>query len=136
MAWLEHSPDVVFTELEEGAVLLALDRGLYFSLDGVGLEIWRSLPAAGSIDDLVERLGRRYAADGDELAAAAGPFVERLRDEALVREASGEQAATLDESPREDGERRPFRPPQLVQHDEPLHEVAASPFDPQLPLAE
>jgi hypothetical protein len=33
-------------------------------------------------------------------------------------------------------EKKPFIAPELIKHDEPLHEVVMNPFDPQVPLAE
>lgn len=136
MAWLEHSPDVVFTELQDGAVLLAMDRGLYFSLDDVGLEIWKTLPAAASLDEVGAMLARRFVVEPGAATEAAGGFVARLEAETLVRPATGDQPAAPAATPADDAARRPFAEPRLVQHDEPLHEVPASPFDPQLPLAE
>ncbi|MBI4526602.1 MAG: hypothetical protein HY695_22610 [Deltaproteobacteria bacterium] len=32
--------------------------------------------------------------------------------------------------------KKPFVEPELIKHDEPLHDVVINPFDPQLPLAE
>jgi hypothetical protein len=32
--------------------------------------------------------------------------------------------------------RKPFVEPELIKHEEPLHEIVMNPFDPQLPLAE
>ncbi len=32
--------------------------------------------------------------------------------------------------------KKPFVEPEVIKHDEPLHEVVINPFDPQLPLAE
>lgn len=43
-----------------------------------------------------------------------------------------QQSTESDKSPR----KKPFAEPELIKHDEPLHDVVLNPFDPQLPLAE
>jgi hypothetical protein len=138
MRGVERNPEVVATELAEGAVLLNIETGFYYSVNEPGAEIWRRLDAAEGAHDLAERLRERFDVEPDRAAAAATGFVAELEREGLVTR-SGRTGIPSDPAApaaAPAGERRPFAEPELIKHDEPLHEVSMSPFDPQLPLAE
>jgi len=139
MARLVRNPEVVCTELEDGAVLLNLEPRLYYSLNGMGLEIWRLVESAKGEDEFTKQLLNRFEVDEARLRASISTFVDELRREQLLVE----DGTPVDPSSAPGGEvldagqaRRVFVEPELVRHDEPLHEVSTSPFDPQLPLAE
>jgi hypothetical protein len=134
MAWVRNQ-EVVCTELEDGAVLLNLETRLYYSLNDVGLEIWRLVDGAEGGPDIGQRLTGRVEVEPERAKETASRFLEELERERLV--VPGDPAPSP-APPLGDGsaQRRPFAQPVLVKHDEPLHEVATSPFDPQLPLAE
>jgi hypothetical protein len=129
---------VIHTELEEGAVLLHLESGLYYSLDAVGLEIWRQIEGGRRVEDIARAVTERFDVQHDAAEAAVVSFVEQLARERLVIPADGD-LARADAAPAGvpgPVERKPFALPALIKHDEPLHQVALHPFDPQLPLAE
>lgn len=53
--------DVVFCEVEDGAVLLHAGQEVYYGLNAVGAQIWQLLPpASASFDALVDTLAARY----------------------------------------------------------------------------
>jgi hypothetical protein len=140
MAWIARSPEVVSTELEEGGILLNMETRLYYSLNREGLEIWSLLDSAAGPEELGRLLTSSFDVDEERAQAAVSAFLPELERERLV--VASDQVRTEAGSDSETAERhggrtaRPFLEPELVRHDEPLHEVAASPFDPQLPLAE
>jgi hypothetical protein len=133
MAWLAKNPEVVSTELEDGAILLNLETRLYYSLNDAGLEIWRRIGAASSEQELAENLTGLFDADEERVTGVVARFVSELeRERLVVPSAEGEPVSAW---PQASGT-KPLEEPELAKHDEPLHEVPASPFDPQLPLAE
>jgi len=137
VARLAKNPEVVCTELEDGAVLLNMETRFYYSLNDSGLEIWRLLETPGEGDELGRRLTARLEVDDATAAEAASSFLVELERERLVVAADGVQAgAPVSSEAEAGGERRRFSAPELIRHDEPLHEVTTSPFDSQLPLAE
>jgi hypothetical protein len=137
-AFAKH-PEVIYTELEDGAVLLHLDSGFYYSLDRVGLEIWRQVNAGVPIEAIAPALTQRFEVGQETAAAAIDAFVDQLvrerviapHDPAAAAAPAAPTAAAPATSPR-----TPFQAPTIVKHDEPLHQVSTHPFDPQLPLAE
>lgn len=140
MEALSKHPEVVCTELEEGAVLLNLETRSYYSLDRVGLDIWNLIDSADSAAELANRLVQRYDAGDEDPQMLVDAFLERLRSEALIVASEGASEpppsyASMPADPPE-GAKAPLTAPLLSKHDEPLHEVPLHPFDPQLPLAE
>jgi hypothetical protein len=142
MAWLMENPEVVCTELEDGAILLNMESRFYYSLNTVALDIWRIIATAEGPEDLGRFLVARYDVDEEQARASVSRFVEQLERERLVIHPAGagaEQAFMRSAGPdrgTEPTSKQTFAEPELLKHDEPLHEIAMSPFDPQLPLAE
>jgi hypothetical protein len=138
MATVARNPEVIYTELEDGAVLLNMENGYYYSLDAVGAELWR-LVGAASPDEIGRELAQRFDVTEERASVAAARFVDELRREQLVVSGDDDPEAAADIAdgrPTRATEKRPFRDPVLVKHDEPLHQISLHPFDPQLPLAE
>lgn len=159
MTWMAPNPEVIHTELEDGAVLLNMETGYYYSLDVVGRDIWRLLEEGGSAEAVGAALTERYDVDATRATRTASEFLEKLAEEGLVLPAeadgrtgaggsaegsraasvaaTGAPGATEPAGRAEGGDGRPaFREPELLKHDEPLSQMSTHPFDPQLPLAE
>lgn len=138
MARLAKNPEVVATELEEGAVLLNMEDGFYYSLNRSGLDVWRMAETAGSVERLVEVAVETLGAKDDAARAAVATFVGGLESARLLVgvDGGGDPPAEIRAPDAGPGVPATFVPPELVKHDEPLRDVAMSPFDPQLPLAE
>jgi hypothetical protein len=141
MAVFTKHPEVVCTELEDGAVLLNLETRLYYSLDRVGLDIWNLVDSVDSREDLVDRLMQSYEAGDESPHSIVTAFLDLLKSESLlVASESDVQQPPLTRSQQQAGRtekaKTPLTSPMLLKHDEPLHEVPLHPFDPQLPLAE
>jgi len=112
-----------------------METRLYYSLNEVGLEVWNATDGSEGPEQVAKRLTEVFEVDADTARDAVSTFLPELERERLVVESDGEQAAPAP-APESAGGPRPFEVPQLIKHDEPLHEVANKEFDPQLPLAE
>ena len=143
MAKLSWHPEVVHTELEEGAILLHLGTRFYYSLNETGRTIWAMLESSAGPAEVSRRLVERYSVTEDHARAAVSRFLAELEREQLVvtgavdqtpAPASADHARPVSGSPARTVAR--FSEPELTKHAEPLHEVVMNPFDPQLPLAE
>lgn len=54
-------PDVVYCDVEDGAVLLSTTGEVYYGLNRVGARIWTMLaPAHSSVEELCATLSREY----------------------------------------------------------------------------
>ena len=134
---LVKEPEVVDTDLGDGAVLLNLKTKFYYSLNETGLVLWRHLDTAQSEEELCAGLLAEYDLGEDQARDAVASFVETLRKEELLTDASGPpDGHSAPASATQSGSKKPFVEPEVIKHDEPLHEVVTNPFDSQLPLAE
>lgn len=83
-------PDTVLaTELDDEGVLLNLETGEYFGLDGVGLDFWRALSAHGETAAARATLLGQYDVGEDVLARDLDELVARLAERKLVVLADG-----------------------------------------------
>jgi hypothetical protein len=132
------NPEVVCTELEDGAVVLNLETRLYYSLNRTGLDIFRLIGSSADEADVTRAVAERFALDDGGARSAVSSFLADLARERIVvpDDGSGRDSEALAPQLERRDDDRPFAPPELIRHDEPLHEVSTSPFDPQLPLAE
>ncbi len=135
MARLAHNPEVVCTELEEGAVFLNLQTGLYYSLNTPALAVW-NLAGGSDIDELVAAAAGRFDAPAETTAPAIEKLIRELEVEGLLVADEGDAGPNQWDPAPDAGEPLPFSEPQLIRHEEPLHEVNTHPLDAQLPLAE
>ena len=89
-------PSVVHEAIEGEVIIVNLDKGLYFSTDGVGASIWAMIVAGRTADEIL--LWATDALDaGDVVTVDVTEFLDDLSENELIRR------------PR-DARRRRFRP--------------------------
>lgn len=120
--------NVIHETFDDEVVIIHLERGAYYSLEGAGADVWRLILAGASTDEAVEALSRGYRARRDEVATAVAGLIARLREEGLVEPtpAGTVAAAGVELKPT-----RPFEPPVLRKYTDmqdlllvdPIHEV-------------
>ena len=141
MTRVQRHPEVIYTDLVDGAVLLHGETKYFYSLDPVGTTIWRLLDETKTVDGLVSRLVAEYEVSPELARTCVSEFIQHLEQEQLIMPdgiagapaGEPEDIASSDTAPEA---RKRFDRPELIKHDEPLHAVVMNPFDPQLPLAE
>jgi len=84
MAWLIKHPEVVYTDLEDGAVLLHLETKFYYSLNEVGQAIWRLLDSAESFEGLIQKLMAEYEVEAEQAKDSVSKFLQELEREQLL----------------------------------------------------
>ncbi len=78
------SPGVRETASEDGAVLLDIEQGICFSLNPVGLKIWRMLKEQFSLDQITDSLEEEFHTPRLELMADICQFVSQLEAKHLI----------------------------------------------------
>jgi hypothetical protein len=78
------APGVVIQPVEDALVLLALESGVYFELDGIGARIWALLGEYGERDTVVDILLEEYVVDEARLRDDVSCLVEKLVDSGLL----------------------------------------------------
>lgn len=111
-----------------------LDTGVYYSLVGVGADIWSSLERGGSVSETVERALGRYDAPRPVVEHAVSRFVDELAREELIVAAGSDEAGRVQPVTAENGNRaasEAFAEPVLNKYTDmqelllldPIHEV-------------
>ncbi|CAN5564533.1 hypothetical protein BH20CHL6_BH20CHL6_04900 [soil metagenome] len=137
-----NAPTVIHQTIDGEVVIIHLDRGLYYSLDVLGAEIWDRLAAGSSPDQVAQSLGGGFATDQATFSDAVSMLVERLRSEELivpVAEMATHESPSdgVNESPPEGAVEtgtRSFSPPLMQRYDDlqelllldPIHAVDES----------
>lgn len=120
--------NVIHETFDDEVVIIHLDRGTYYSLEGAGADLWRLILARASVDEAVEALARGYGAARDQVATAVADLVAQLREEGLVEPTTAEAEATGGATVKA---ARPFEPPVLRKYTDmqdlllvdPIHDV-------------
>jgi hypothetical protein len=122
-----NTPHVVHETIDGEAILIHLVTGTYYSLDGVGAELWGALATGADQELLLAAARDRYDAEPVEVSNAVAELARRLLGEGLL----------VESEPRQSGEplfpegRAPFAAPVLHTYTDmqefmlvdPLHEV-------------
>lgn len=95
-----NEASVVADVLEGEVVVVNLDNGSYYILQGTASVIWQLLAAGRTVPEIVEMLSRRHSEDAARIAAEVPEFIGQLTSEALLvpATADGRMASTFDDS--------------------------------------
>lgn len=80
---------VVLAELDDEAILLNVESGIYFGLDPLGTLIWKRLGDGALEDEIFEEMLDQYEVDGDKLRSDISVFLATLAANNLVRPVDG-----------------------------------------------
>jgi hypothetical protein len=125
------SPAVVHETIDGEVIMVNLDTGCYYSLEGAGAVMWEHLTQGASLARAAEAVERHYAASDGDLESALQRLVAELLAENLLKPRdAGAAPASLPDLPAADG-KRPFVAPVLNKHTDmqdlllldPIHEV-------------
>ena len=78
------SPGQLSTTLAGEVVILDVERGTYFGLDGVGARVWELLKAPRPVAEIVDRLAPEYDVSRDTLDADVRELLEDLARRGLI----------------------------------------------------
>lgn len=91
--WVLNSPSVVSETVEGETIVIHLETGAYYSLEGSAAECWDFVMRNGRDDQAVTWMCGRYAESRDVLSCAWKEFADSLQRENLVRREAFDQAA-------------------------------------------
>jgi hypothetical protein len=82
---LSRSDEPVAVEVEGRVVMMSVDQGMYFGLEGVGPRIWSLLEEPRSVRDICETLAAEFDVDAATCEREVLSFLGELRSAELVR---------------------------------------------------
>lgn len=124
-----NTPNVTHQVIDGEAIMINLDKGHYYSLEGAGAEIWTLLGSNATAEEIAAALEVRHGESPGRIATAVSALIQQLRDEELIvpcQQAAAEPATLPDAT-----QGRAFEPPILNKYVDmedlllldPIHEV-------------
>lgn len=92
-----NSPKVVGEVIDGEAVIVNLDNGNYYSMDGPGGEIWSFIEQNMTVEAIIEATSQKYEGERTEIDAQVRELVAGLQHEGLVILDDVEDAETKDD---------------------------------------
>ena len=100
MGYLCRADEDCMTSLvDEELVILGLESGEMFSLEGTGRFVWDRLDGTRDLDGLTQQCRAAFGGDAATIAADVRGFVEELRGARLVRELDAPRLAVSAPAP-------------------------------------
>ncbi len=128
-----NSPSVIGEVLDGEAIIVNLDSGAYYSLDGAGAEVWTAAQTGATLPQLIDLTVARYHGPMAEIAAGVAGLVEELAAENLLVADTAANGDGLQRAVAPAADRLPFIKPILQKYTDmadlllldPIHEVDA-----------
>ena len=115
--WAVDEASVVADVLGDEVVVVDLDSGAYYIIEGSGRVIWQLLAAGEDVPAIVARLSAAYPGHASEMAVLVSDFTAQLVGEGLlVPAAEGGSRPAIDASELEID--APFAPPEMFRYAE------------------
>lgn len=111
---------------DDEAIIMNLQDGMYYTISGVGAQIWSALEQSVSVDEIVEQMSAGFGISKDQAQADAAALFEELLKENLIV-AKDDAAAPNRSAVAFSGQ---YEAPKLQHHDD-MADVLA--MDPPLP---
>jgi len=70
---------------EDGSVLINLQSGKVFSLNGTGAKVWTMIAQGANFDGVLDALGREYQIPSEELRNDLNGFIQELGRKDLLQ---------------------------------------------------
>lgn len=79
-----NTPTIVHETIDGETIILNLDNGNYFSLDGVGADIWGLIESGATVSYIVESISDSYQGACMNIESAINGLVSELLQENLI----------------------------------------------------
>lgn len=86
---VKASKDQISSDLAGETIILALNRGQYFGLDGVGARIWQLMAEPRPIDEIRDRLIREYDVPPERCQKDLLELLQEMESEGLIEVEGG-----------------------------------------------
>jgi hypothetical protein len=82
---IEHfAKKLAWRRVDDEIVILNLETSVYFSLDGIGSEIWEMIHQKKSEQEIVESLVKKYSSTEDIIRKDVQNLIKQLKKEKLL----------------------------------------------------
>ena len=78
------NPDILTSDVEEELLMMDMDSGYYYGLQGVGKQIWELIEAPIKVRDVCADLLTRYDIDAETVEREVLAFLRDMQEQALI----------------------------------------------------
>jgi hypothetical protein len=127
------APQVIGEVIDGEAIVVNLETGAYYSLQGIGSVIWSLVEAGATRAAITAAIAGRFAGEEGEIAVAVDRLLDELLEEGLIALRTDVPGATaeLSDETLSPSARAPFVPPTLAKYTDmadlllldPIHDV-------------
>ncbi len=111
-----NEEQIVHEILDGEVVLVNLDNGYYYILQGTGSDIWQRLTSGATAAETIEAMLRQHTGEPEAVAQAVRDFVSSLVAEALLQPAEAEPASAPAALPETEAPAAPFTLPVMFKY--------------------
>lgn len=72
-------------QVRDDLMMLNVEQGAYYSLDPIGAEIWQLLEQPGTVQQLVDKLLKRYTVSPEQCQADVLAFLDEMRQNGMIQ---------------------------------------------------
>lgn len=80
-----RDPDIIATDMDGETVMMSIEQGQYYGLDGIGSFLWEQLAVPASLEELCQRVLQAFEIDETTCRADVSAFVEDLIEKGVLR---------------------------------------------------
>jgi hypothetical protein len=84
MRFRVNSPFVISETIQGETIIIHLNTGTYYSLQGSGAEVWESIAGAATAAEIATDLAARYPVAAEEAEATVNALIADLQAEELI----------------------------------------------------
>jgi hypothetical protein len=130
-----NRPKVIFEIFDDEVVLINMDNGNYYSINGVAASIWRCIESGEDRDRIIETISIEYEGSRGDIENGVVRFLAQLQQEGLILAAEKEEnkgVEAVESRPEKEAKIRPaFATPTITRYTDmqdlllldPIHEV-------------
>jgi hypothetical protein len=82
---LIRTSDLLSTELDQETILMSIEAGAYYGLEGPARSIWAKLETPMTFSALIASMVKEYEVSPQQCASDLEPFLAHLEREGLLR---------------------------------------------------
>jgi len=82
---VSRNEEPVSAQVDETVVMMSIEQGMYFGIEGAGPRIWAMLEQPRTVDEICEALMDEFDIDADSCRSEVLGFLHELADAQLLR---------------------------------------------------
>ncbi len=79
-----NTPRVIYETIDQEAIIIDFDTGIYYSVDRIGSEIWSIIEKGATISQITDAILRRYSGERIMVGDSVTQFITQLEQENII----------------------------------------------------